>query len=149
MAHNLRWYRQTQTTSVLELIKLSLLQTLLSELGNICKITHHTVYKSHWGVLRNERADQLAKEDATVEQLDVPVKYHQKRRVIRSIQSHHHQHETDWNKSLFCDSEPDSMDFTAAWKIFNTGKSAMCTCGFPLQKQITYSKSALNTTHTG
>ena len=40
---------------------------------------------SHCGIPGNEKADQLAKEGAAEDQPDIPITYHQKKQMIKSI----------------------------------------------------------------
>ena len=77
----------TDARSVLQALqykKLPDLQILLYEMCRHCTVKMQWI-PSHCGIPGNESADRLAKEGAAEDQPDVPITYHQKKKMIKSI----------------------------------------------------------------
>ena len=77
----------TDAKSVLESLesgKVPHLDNDLSRISNKRKIVLQWI-PSHCGIPGNERADELAKEGTRLEQPDLPVSYHQKKMMVKSI----------------------------------------------------------------
>lgn len=132
----------TDAKSVLEALlsgKLPVLRTLLSELGGQRRVTIQWI-PSHCGVPGNERADRLAKEGAVEEQPDVPVTYHQKKRMIKSVRKPPTPAQDDYHVM----DRPEQVIILRLrtghnrlrnhmYTKFKIGESAMCTCGLAPQ----------------
>ncbi|CAG5134764.1 unnamed protein product [Candidula unifasciata] len=128
----------TDAKSVLEALqsrKLPELQTLLTQLSVQRRVVMQWI-PSHCGVPGNEKADQLAGEGAKKEQPDVPVTYHQKKRIIKSIRKPPAPAQDDY----FIMDRPEQVIIfrlrtghnrlrNHMYTKFKIGVSAMCTCG--------------------
>jgi ribonuclease HI len=127
----------TDAKSVLQALqtkKLPGLQTLLTELRKQRKVTMQWI-PSHCGIPGNERADRLAKRGAANEQPDVPISYHQKKKMIRTIRA---SKRTQDDYQIL--NRPEQVIImrlrtghnrlrSHMYTKFKIGDSAICTCG--------------------
>ena len=128
----------TDAKSVLQALqsrKLPCLQTLLSKLSKQRRVVLQWI-PSHCGIPGNETADQLAKEGAAGEQPDVPVTYHQKKMMIKSIRKPQIPTQDDYYNMSRLEQVVILRLRTGHNRLrshmytkFKIGNSAMCTCG--------------------
>jgi ribonuclease HI len=128
----------TDARSVLQALqsgKLPDLQKLLTELSSQCRVTMQWI-PSHCGIPGNEKADQLAKEGAAENQPDVPITYHQKKQMIKSIRKPQTPTQDDYyimNRSeqviILRLRTGHNRLRSHMYTKFKIGNTAMCTCG--------------------